>query len=310
MNKATLIYGHNGPLIRFREQQILKGFRDQFGQALNVVPFSKEVPKASQDLSLFQSETRAVYLYHSQEAQTCDPEKLNGILKLEDHFLLLSSPRLTAKSKVVTWVKHLPGSRIYKCYDFSLSEFRDSVSSLCRSRGLEISREAIDFLYPYYGKRMDALPLELEKAALYVAPQKKITVEDLGAIVWEEGPQEVSSLILTLFSDQFSLFCERLASVFKGGHEPIMVVRSLMYHFSILQKIREQMDEGATFDQAASQARPPLLFTLRPTYQQGVRLWDASRIHRAKGALLELETRLKLYPRSLKEIFQQTIASL
>jgi len=123
-----------------------------------------------------------------------------------------------------------------KVYDREIPSW---VASRVRSRGREISPEAVELFITYVGNSLRILNNEIEKLFTFIEDRKKITAEDVRAIVGASRVYNVFELQKAIGLRNRELAVEIADRMLEAGESEQMILTMLVRYFTILWRLSE-----------------------------------------------------------------------
>jgi DNA polymerase-3 subunit delta len=125
----------------------------------------------------------------------------------------------------------------------------------------------------FYGDRLIILS-ELDKLMLYTQESKNITIEDVEACI--QDSQEISlNGICNAIADRDVVNVHRyLHSALSEGMTAVAIIRVLAQYFMKLHYVKNLIEEGASFQDAAKKIKPPIFFKQLPVFQRHIHNWS------------------------------------
>lgn len=179
------------------------------------------------------------------------------------------------------------------CYPDTREAIADLASGALKAEGIAIAPDALEEAVSLLGSDRGTTRRELEKLVLYARGTRRVTLEDVRAIMGDEAEariEEVCDAAGEGDARRLDLSLERLWS---AGVAPVGVLRVAMGHFQRLALARDQVGRGETADAVARRARPPVHFTRLAAFKAQLRNWSGERIGDALDLLLETESLCK-----------------
>lgn len=175
------------------------------------------------------------------------------------------------------------------CYSDSARDLSDLVRDALKQEGFEIAPDALADAAARLGQDRGVTRSELDKLMLYAQGSKKITLDDVRAILGEEGEAEVEEVCDAAGAGDMAALDRALERLWVSGTSPVAIVRIALMHFHKLALARSLVDGGEAVDSAMRRLRPPIHFMRTTAFKTQLQKWSANRLGDALDLLLETE---------------------
>lgn len=139
-----------------------------------------------------------------------------------------------AKSPFDLLVDHTTAVHFKKIYDREIPSW---LSSRVRSRGREITPEAVELFIGFVGGTLRVLNNEIEKLFTYVEDRKKITADDVRAVVGASRVYNVFELQKAIGTRNQELSIEIADRMLESGESEQLILTMLVRYFTILWRL-------------------------------------------------------------------------
>jgi DNA polymerase-3 subunit delta len=188
------------------------------------------------------------------------------------------------------------------CYADSAEDLRRLIDAECRAAGIAIDAEARDLLESLIGGDRLASRGEIQKLLLYTRGQPHIGVDDVLAIVGDASALVMDELIDAVAVGDIATTDTVDAKLSAAGTHVSVAVGALIRHFQSLQRLRLDMDAGASATEIVDRIRPAVFFRRKPVMARQLSLWPLPRIDRALGILDDAMLQSRVKPALAKPI--------
>jgi DNA polymerase III subunit delta len=179
------------------------------------------------------------------------------------------------------------------CYGDTARDLPDVVRSALKAEGLAIAPDALDYAASRLGSDRGVTRRELEKLALYVHGQKRVTLDDVRAVLGDEAEVRSEEALDAAGEGELKRLDVALERLWLAASSPVGIVRMAMSHFQKLALARAEMDKGENADGAMRKLRPPVHFMRAASFKLQLNSWDSPRLADALDLLLETEALCK-----------------
>ncbi len=167
------------------------------------------------------------------------------------------------------------------CYPDEVHDLEVLVRDTLKGFGLSITPEARDLLVTRVGADRALSRGEIEKLALYATGKSEIGVDDVEAIVGDASQQTIDRILDGAAGGDAKRAVAEFARALAAGESPQTIIAAAQRHLERLHKIRSDIDQGHSFDDAIRQLRPPIHFKQKDTLALQCRLWSTARLSQA-----------------------------
>jgi len=167
------------------------------------------------------------------------------------------------------------------CYPDEAHDLETLVRDIVKSHGLAITPEARDLLVTRVGADRALSRGEIEKLALYAAGKSEIDAGDIEAIVGDASQLAIDRILEGAAAGDTKRAVTEYARALAAGESPQMIIAAAQRHLERLHRIRSDIDQGRSFEDAIRQLRPPIHFKQKDSLGLQCRLWSTARLSEA-----------------------------
>ncbi len=167
------------------------------------------------------------------------------------------------------------------CYPDEAHDLETLVRDTLKGHGLSISPEARDLLLTRLGGDRALSRGEIEKLALYAAGKSEIDVDDVEAIVGDASQLTIDRVVEGAAGGDAKRAVAEYARALASGESAQTIILAAQRHLERLHKIRSDIDQGRSFEDAVRQLRPPIHFKQKDALGLQCRLWSTARLSEA-----------------------------
>lgn len=316
--RASLLYGPDAGLVRERAKRIssmvLTGNDDPF--AFN------ELTEAAllSDPARLADELSAISLLGGKRVIMIRDggDKLVKLLEAsveyfnDDVYVIVTADELSARSALRSWFEKEPECASIACYKDEARDVQEVVRKTLGAAGVQIDREAMDYLVQQLGNDRYVTYQELEKLVTYAGDEKRLTVKDIRVLVDYNRETNMDDLVNAVADRNVVALDAMLMLLLREGTSPVVYLRALQRYFNRLYGIRAQMAaERMSADQVVQSLRPPVFFKQVPILTRHIQQWGSEQIVKALQLLVTAELACKssdvpAAPASSRKLFQIT----
>lgn len=198
------------------------------------------------------------------------------------------------KSSLKKLFEALPHAGAIACYRDEAADLPALVTAQLRAAGLEIARDAVDYLAANLGGDRGVTRSEIDKLILYMGDEKRVTLKDAEACVADQAAVGLDDLCQAVgLGDLRSL--ERQLDRNLAETHPVLLVKMVSRHFLRLHQVVARMQRGESLDAAMNSLQPRVFWKALEGFKNQCRRWQAGSIAQALLRLAELEAEAMRY---------------
>lgn len=298
--RAVLIYGPDSGLVRERAQILARAVVDDVADPFRVTDLKSDQiaadPARLHDemaaLSLIGGR-RLIRLRDAEEGATAAFQALLKAPPGGDTLAVLEGGDLGKSSKLRTLFESADNAAAIACYVESEEELASTIARILGEQGLSIDADARDWLAGNLVGDRGIARGELDKLALYMAGAKRVSLDDVRAVIGDSGALEMDEPALAAADGDIPSIDRALARLFAEGTSPVPILRAGQRHFQRLQLAAFHMSRGQSPQQAIKALKPPVFFKMEAQMTAQVRRWSLPALAQALDRLMEAEAMSK-----------------
>jgi DNA polymerase-3 subunit delta len=195
--------------------------------------------------------------------------------------LIVEGGNLRPADTLRTLFEKAPKAAAVACYPDEAHDLETLVRDTLKTHGLSITPDARDLLVARIGADRAVSRGEIEKLALYAAGKSEIDAADVEAIVGDASQLTIDRILDGAAGGDARRAVAEYARAIASGESPQMIIAAAQRHLERLHKIRADIDQGRSFEDAIRQLRPPIHFKQKDALGVQCRLWSTARLSEA-----------------------------
>jgi DNA polymerase-3 subunit delta len=195
--------------------------------------------------------------------------------------LIVEGGNLRPTDTLRTLFEKAPKAAAVACYPDEAHDLETLVRDTLKGHGLAISPEARDLLLTRIGADRALSRGEIDKLALYAAGKSEIDVSDVEAIVGDASQLAIDRVLDGAVGGDAKRAVAEYARALAAGESAQTIILAAQRHIEKLHKIRSDIDQGRSFEDAVRQLRPPIHFKQKDAIGLQCRLWTTARLSEA-----------------------------
>lgn len=291
-----LLHGPDRGRVQMRAQALLKALQGPDPDPMALVELDPTV--LDSDPSRLAEEADSVSMFGGSKTvfvRMDDPKML--VKALES---LLESPPPAAKILIAAGdlkKTHPLRSRIEKsvtgaaiaCYAADRRDISDLLTRIVESFDLSINSNARDQVLNHLGADHALSASEIEKLCLFARKDGAITLDHVDAILVDSSTHGLNDISDQAFAGRRDAALDSMEMMLSEGMEASVIAQSLVRHGQLLERLRVDIDQGASPDSAMGRVRPMIFFKRRPLVEAALRVWSG---HRLRACIAQLDSEL------------------
>ncbi len=195
-----------------------------------------------------------------------------------DSLVVLEAGALPSRSKLRALIEALPEGAAIACYPEEGRALGDRIAAGLAAAGIGLEADALQYVVERMGSDSAAVGGEIEKLILYAGDERRLRLDDVRACVGDAGAVAFDDAVFAATSGDAAAADRALERALAEGAAPVAVARGVLGHLAKLHVARGRMAEGASAEDAARSARPPVFFKRMPEFTRALKHWDAAKL--------------------------------
>ena len=312
--RAILIYGPNEGLVSERKklltQSFVKDVNDPFLiRSLDFDEYGKSWFNLKDEvLSLSFTEGNRVLAFDKfPEKFVIELDELTSIIP-NDLMLILTHGELRPSSKIRKFFENRKTTASIPCYADEVQDLNNILKSTFKSETSPLNNLQFEALSSRLNADRGINKKSIEKLYIYCNNDvRNLTPAEIQSVVQNEDNLSLEALSYAIADGDFAQLSIILGSIFQQGTFPIIILRSISYHFNRLFVVIEAMKNGDSFKSSISKLQPRVFFKLENLFQKQVSNWSLEKIKHVQTILLNAEIDCKLNYHLQKILCERTL---
>ncbi|MBX9683139.1 MAG: DNA polymerase III subunit delta [Hyphomicrobium sp.] len=172
-----------------------------------------------------------------------------------------------------TFEKH-PDALAIGCYPDTQGDLESLIIDVLAPLKMTLDRDARALLLGRLGADRSLSRAEIEKLALYAMPRPLITADDVDAIVGDAADLALERIAEAAARGEAAAAVTDYGRALASGENAQAIIAVAQRYFLKLHRVRSDLDNGTSLDNALRAVRPPLHFKQRDAFAAQVRMWS------------------------------------
>lgn len=208
--------------------------------------------------------------------------------------VVVEASDLPPRSKLRALFEAAKNAAAVPCYADDAASLPGLIRGDLAARGLDVERDALEYLAGHLGSDRMTTRAELEKLALYKGDgDGSVTLADAMAVVGDNAALSVDAVVFAAGNGDPAALEAALARAVAEGVAVPSLMRATLGHLQRLHLVRGLVDAGQPLDQAVKSLRPRVFFKLERVFCDQVRRWSQGRLAQAMSLMLAAEADTK-----------------
>ncbi len=207
----------------------------------------------------------------------------------ETTVMLFIAAKPDMRKKLFTTLKK-KGTTVH-CAPLSEQALPGWISQEGKQRGIDLSEEATWCLKEHLGSDLFLIQQELDKLALHLSDEKKVTLETVQQLIAGGRSHSIFELIRAIGEKNLKNGLALLSSLLAEGEHPLFILTMLTRQWRLMAVAREAIDAGKS--EATVGKKVPMPPNLLPSFFKQLRNWKSNDIRKAFDLSLAADSQLK-----------------
>lgn len=329
--RAVLVYGPDEGLVRVRGKILAKHVVEDVNDPFNATQFSmeslgEEPGKLIDELAAgsMMGGARVVMVEQASDSLTSTIKTYLENPSLEN-MLIVMAGNLAPKSSLRQLFEKDKAAAALPCYVQDQGALKPMISQKIVHAGYQIDPDALIYMAnSLVGDHAQAMS-ELEKLILYMgwpqgyegfesepaqSGQGKITLTDVQNNTGNLSEQKLDALCDIVGLGHIQAIDETLSLLLAEETSPIVIIRSLMYHFKSIHVTNLKVAQGENMKAAVKSLYPPIFFKREQAFFDQLNRWGVEKSSLALEKLNECEAMLKTNIKTPELLLSRCLISL
>lgn len=289
--KLCLLFGQDESVISSKHKNILSIFKNK-----NIVNISLDeiknnpgrISEEFQSTSFFSDRTIIVVkLSERPNDITKNIKQIFEDINVDNNnFILLIAGDLSTTSSLRKFCEENKYIAAIGCYSETENDILNFIRTKLKEHNFIFNTDVVNKIYLNIGNNISLIDREIEKIVLYKDLDKNLTVDDIENLIKDVSKSDISEFINYFCILNKDKAFNSLNKLLKENQK-IVLIRSLISHFLLLQKIQYRIFIGETVDEAIKLEK--VFWKEQIVIKKHLELWDLKKINNMLEKFIELE---------------------
>lgn len=188
-------------------------------------------------------------------------------------FLIVEATNLKTDDALRRLFEERADAAAIGCYPDQQADLDGLIQNVLEPFGAKLENDARALLLSRLGADRALSRAEIEKLALFAYGQPTITVEDVEAIVGDAADLALERIAEAAALGRSANAVTDYGRALGSGENAQVIILIIQRYFLKLHRVRSDIDNGSSLDDALRMLRPPLHFKQRDAFAAQVRTW-------------------------------------
>lgn len=293
--RAVLLYGPDSGLVRERADALARLVVDDLGDPFRVAELTperlKDDPARLADEAAALAMTGGRRVVRLRPASESQADLLKGFLAapLGDALVLVEAGDLAKRSRLRQVFEAARTGAALPCYPDDDADLRRLIEETLAPLGFNLEPDALRFLAAVLGGDRLMTRRELDKLAVYMGAERRVTLADAEACVGDSSVLTLDGVAIAACAGNLAALERGVARAYLEGAVPVAVLRAMARHLHRLHRTAGALARGETIDRAFASFHPRLHFKIEKALRAQRDKWPARRVARAMEIVLDAE---------------------
>lgn len=297
--RAVLLYGPDGGLVRERADALARQVVDDLGDPFRVTELGPAQLKA--DPARLADEAAALAMTGGRRVVRLRPagDELADLVAafLADSpgeaLVVVEAGELAPRSRLRKAFEAASNAAALPCYPDEDGGLRRVIEDTLAPLGFTMEPAAQRYLAAALGGDRLMTRRELEKLAVYMGDERRITLADVEACVGDSSILTLDGIAIAVGGGDMAAVERGLTRAYLEGANPVAVLRAAARHLQRLHLTAGAAARGEPLDNALRSFRPRLHFKIEKAIRSQAGKWPAARVAQAMELVLDAERECK-----------------
>jgi DNA polymerase-3 subunit delta len=210
-----------------------------------------------------------------------------------NNLIIITGGELGRESKLRKYFEDSKDLMTILCYKDDAMSLRNYIATAFRDAGVFVDKDAMDYLVANLGEDKQVTKNEVEKILLYLGTQKKLSFEDVTAILADNSEITVGDIAYAVATKDAPKLEKTLARAFGENINAVPILRSVQYQFQRMMSVKNALSKGVQLDSALQSLRPQIFFKQADLFKLSLRKWSEEQLKSALQKITDAELAAK-----------------
>ena len=301
--KFILLYGSNSGLVNLLHSKVVSVLSIDVNDPFNVSKFNAQNlidnPYALIDtISTFSmtSDKRIIFLDLCNitiKKNIIDNIKSSLSSEVENCLVIIKADNLGTINDLVKFTQESKVGLLVPCYEETTNQIKLEINNILKENDFKFSELFISHLSTKFSNDSSINKMEFDKLRVFLINNKNVTETTLLNSITDNSNVNLSKLsnFCAIGDVKNALFFYR--KTLDSSISPIVVIKTLVKHFKIIEKILCAIEDGKNIDDAIYNIKPPIFFKEKPLILIQTKLWSLPKVNLILKRLSDIEIKCK-----------------
>jgi DNA polymerase-3 subunit delta len=301
--KSVLLYGESNSSLETRYRDIVSTFRKRKYEMVDLTP---EDMKSNEGSLAAKFVTRSMFfigtlfklkLLGKGNNYTRHIENLFRDIDLTDNnnFLLITSEPLETNSSLRKYAEKSKYLACIPCYEENLKDMSSFIRRKLKEYDFSFDNNTVEYIASINDCTVVA-ENEILKLDLFKDEDRNLIIDDIRECLVDTAAVDMDNFMESFCSFNIAKTYDSLDRIIYGGIEPIAIVRAMLRHFLLLQRICYSSDEGSNIEDIFRNEK--LFWKLQISLRSYIENWNLESVGHILEEIMDMEKSVKFSSRN------------
>ena len=213
--------------------------------------------------------------------------------EMGNSLVIIKADNLGAKNELVQFSQDSKLGLLVPCYEETPIQIKLEISNILRENKHNFSDSFISHLSSKFSNDSSINEMEFDKLRNFLINNEEVTETILLSLITDNSNVNLNKLsnFCALGDVKNALFFYN--KTLESSISPIVVIRSMVKHFKIIEKILCDIEDGKNIEYAINNIKPPIFYKDKPLIFNQAKLWNLPKINLILKRLVDTEIKSK-----------------
>lgn len=213
--------------------------------------------------------------------------------EVESYLIIIKADNLGTMNELVKFTQDSKNGILVPCYEENPNQIKLEISNILRKNNYKFSDSFILYLSTQFSNDASINKMEFDKLTNFLINNNEVTETILLNLITDNSNVNLNKLsnFCAIGDVKNALFFYE--KTLDSSISPIVVIRTMVKHFKIIEKILCAVQDGKNIENAINNIKPPIFFKDKPLISIQSKLWNLAKINLILKRLSDTEIKCK-----------------
>ena len=317
--KFILFYGPNLGLVNLLYNKVLETFSIDINDPFNVSKFNEQnildnLNIISDTILTFNITSNKRIILLDLSNTSLRKAVIDNIIDSINHdsieyLVIIKADNLGVQNQLVKFTQTSNIGVLVPCYEETVHEIKIHLANILKDNNVNFSDAFLLSLSSKFSNDSSINKMELDKLNNFLTNNNNISETTLLSLITDNTNTNLNKIPNFCASGDVKNALFFYNKSLDSSVSPIAIIRALVKHFKIIEKILCSVEDGKSIDTAINEVKPPIFFKDKQVFYIQTKSWNLHRINLVLNRLCDTEIKCKSGIFSDKTLTAQLILS-